>query len=104
MRANTLTDRVQIKRTGAIANSHKTGATVVASGVPCLIVASAPNAAAQRGLDLSQAYDLYCQVAANIKAGDKVTDQNGRVFFISGVQRQPGIITNHLHCLANLEV
>lgn len=104
MRASTLTDSVTVKRTGAIPGSHKTGAVVVATGVKCLITASAPQAAAQRGLDLSQAYDLYTQVTADIKVGDKVTDQTGRVFFISGTQRQPGIYTNHVHCLANLEV
>lgn len=104
MRTSTLTDRVSVKRNGAIVGSHKTGATVVATGIPCLITASAPQAAAQRGLDLSQAYDLYTQRDANIEVGDKLTDQNGRVFFISGVQLQPGIYSNHMHCLANLEV
>lgn len=104
MRANTLTDRVEVKRSGAITGSHKTGMTVVKTGVPCLILASAPQAAAQRGLELTQAYDLYCDTSADIRTGDKVTDQTGRVFLISGVQRQPGIFTSHLRCSANLEV
>lgn len=104
MRTSTLTDRIAVSRNGAIPGSHKTGSTTVATGIACLITAAAQSAAAQRGLDLSQAYDLYTQRSANIKVGDKVTDQTGRVFFISGIQLQPGIYTDHMHCLANLEV
>jgi hypothetical protein len=104
MRSNTLTDRVTVARTGSIADSHKTGRTNVATGVPCLILASSATAAAQRGLELSQAYDLFCDTSAGIQASDKVTDQNGRVFDISGVRTQPGIRTSHLQCLANLKV
>jgi hypothetical protein len=104
MRTATLTDRVSIKRTGSIEGSHKTGSTVVKTGVPCLILASSPTAAAQRGLEISQAYDLFCDTSAGVKVGDIVTDQSSRVFKISGVRQQPGIFTSHLQCFANLQV
>lgn len=104
MRAATLTDRISVKRTGKIEGSHKTGSTVIKSGVPCLILASSPQAAAQRGMDLSQAYDLFCDTTTALKTGDIVTDQTGRVFAIGGVRRQPGVFTSHLQCEANLKV
>lgn len=104
MRAATLTDRISVKRTGTIANSHKTGATTIATAVPCLILASSPQAAAQRGMELSQAYELFCDTSAGLKTGDIVTDQNGRVFALGGVRQQPGKFTNHLQIEANLRV
>lgn len=104
MRANTLTDRISVKRTGVIEGSHKTGSTVIKTAVPCLILASSPQSAAQRGMELSQAYDLFCDRAQGLKTGDIVTDQLGRVFAIGGVRQQPGIFTSHLQCEANLKV
>ena len=104
MRANTLTDRISVKRTGKIANSHKTGASEIKTAVPCLILASSPQSAAQRGMELSQAFDLFADVSAGLKTGDIVTDQNGRIFAIGGVRPQPGIFTKHIQCEANLRV
>ncbi len=104
MRSNTLTDRISVKRTGKIANSHKTGASVIKTAVPCLILASSPQSAAQRGMELSQAYDLFADVSAGLKTGDIITDQAGRVFTIGGVRVQPGIFTKHIQCEANLRV
>lgn len=104
MRANTLTDRAAIERTGAIVGSHKTGRTEIKTGLACLILASSASAAAQRGLELSQAYEMFCDVGFTIKTGDKVTDQNGRVFDVSGVRVQPGIFTKHQQVLINLKV
>ena len=104
MRANTLTDRATINRTAAIAGSHKTGRVQVKTGLACLILASSASAAAQRGLELSQAYEMFCDVSFTIKTGDKVTDQNSRVFDVSGVRVQPGIFTKHQQVLINLKV
>ena len=104
MRAATLTDRISVKRTGKIEGSHKTGASEIKTAVPCLILASSPQSAAQRGMDLSQAYDLFADISAGLKTGDIVTDQNGRIFTIGGVRQQPGIYTKHIQCEANLRV
>ena len=104
MRSNTLTDRISVKRTGKVEGSHKTGTSVIKTAVPCLILASSPQAAAQRGMELSQAFDLFADVSAGLKTGDIVTDQNGRIFALGGVRQQPGIFTKHLQIEANLRV
>lgn len=104
MRANTLTDRVTINRLGAITNSHKTGRTAFATGVACLLLPSDYKAAAARGLELNQAYDAYFMTSAAVKVGDELVDQNGRKFKVSGLRQQPGIFTDHIQALVELQV
>jgi len=96
MRANTLTNRVTINRLGAIANSHKTGRTELATGVRCLILPSDYRAAAARGMELNQSYDGYFLEDQDIKTGDSITDEaTSNVYKVNGIQTNPGTFTAH---------
>lgn len=104
MRLTTLRNRVTINRLGAVEGSnHKTGRTELATSVPCLILPSEARAAAARGLQLNQAYDIYFNSTQDVKVGDEVVEGE-RKFKISGVRPQPGIHTAHIQALADLQV
>ena len=102
MRTNTLTNRVTINRLGAIEGSHKTGRSELATNVRCLILPSDYRAAAARGLQLNQAYDIYFTASQDVKVGDEIVDGD-RTFKVSGIRPQPGIYTAHKQVLAELQ-
>lgn len=105
MRTTTLTNRVTIDRLGAIADSHKTGRSELATNVRCLILPSDYRAAAARGLELNQAYDGYFLENQDVKVGDKITDEvSGATYKVNGIQINPGIHTAHKRLELQLNV
>lgn len=105
MRTATLKHRVTISRLGAIEGSHKTGRTVIAQNVPCLIMPSDPRAAAARGLELNQAFDIYFNSTASVEVGDDIS-RGDEHYKVQGIRPFIGHSSNvdHYEVTAQLQV
>ncbi len=50
-------------------------------------------------------YDMFCEVAADVRRGDKVVDSFGRTYVVMSVPRDRGVsgIMDHLECAMELQ-
>ena len=95
--ANRLTDTLTVTKLIA-GTGIKRSYSAVAS-YPCAIQPLDDQQSAYHGLAYGFSYKCFLQNSADIRASDKVTDQNGLVYSIVGIKKRTYSETPHIEAI-----